>query len=543
VRVDLGIGVVIVAAVVTILSRTLVPLLSKLLEDALHAWLRRRARELVASAAQRLPPELQAIHAAPWQDEIATLLEDDELLRAVLTGARRNYDTRQLARAHAGDALRVQRLRQAITANRPAARLIRELWTAPAAGAAALTAEIGLLLLVATGMPAADAAVTGVAWALGIIMLVNAPALALTGTSSRATQSGWSQRHVFGYTLAVGAVGCAALAAIWSGALDAQVEQLLGLRGARWDATRGVLTGLMFAPLLVAVRRHALGRLMAAERTACVMPVTFARTATTIVLAAGFTQLLDAGTFGIGLALAIGVAVEASLLELHSRALALPDFARETPRALLAIARHHLPEAGATLLKVVPAVAVLFALGVSGGRTDSLVAWSIVCGLLWLISNLLFDVETLTVAQYRARAAATLQFATAIGIGITLLCIAVQFDPFTRDYLVDGSGLSPTAAEQALTAIVFITPFPFLAAMRAWLRGMLVAQGRSRIALVGVATGSVALAASMLIGVAIGVAPLLSASISASIGALVELCALVALARIAPARARVRLVV
>jgi progressive ankylosis protein len=417
-----------------------------------------------------------------------------------------------------------------MSANRSTAGDIGRLWLPTAVSTSMLTLEIPLLLALAARIGDHVVAVAGLGLALAIIVPVNAAALALATPSAVAATKGWDRRTMRTYMLLVGAVGCAVLAVVWSGWIDRPIEAVLGVESATWDAARHALQGLALAPLLVGVRRYNQGYLIAAGDTKWFLPATLARMITSVLLAATFTAAWDAGTLGIGLALMLGVALEAGLLSWRSRGATAPARGAAARRGMRAIARVHAPLTGAMLLTVLPPTAILLALSAAGGGPEVLAAWPVLYGLAWLICGTTTDLEAITAANYAASPGATRRFAIALGGGLTSIWCIVELNPVADAYLRDFSGLSPGTTSAALTGIAALLPLAFLCAVREWLRGALVARDRARQTLAGVGVGFGFMLAAFLMADAVGAGLIKAAAASVSAGAAAEVLALALLA-------------
>ena len=533
----LGAIIIGLAALIFAAIKALTP---KIVEDEIRALLTWLARWLLKTAVARLPADQRLRHEQRWTDEVEAHIGNGLLVRAVLRAAYIQWLTRGPRATPAGATMRitrVQRLRRAVANNEESASMLTRLWSPTAASACMLTLEFPLLLLVAAHTPSTDMAVGGLAWALGTIVLVDAGALALTTVSAMAKQRGWSRRDMLAYTALVGVAGCGLLATISTSLLGDPIESLLGLPHDRWDSAQLALRGLAIAPLLVAFRRYARGQLTDADQTTWILPATLARTTVAAGLAVGLTQVADLSTFGIGLALTLGVALEAAALNMRHRAVAAAGWSASAGHNLRRIAHVHIPLAGTMLLKLVPPIAVLFALGASGGSLEAVAAWSTICGLVWIVSSMTLDIEAITAAHYRVRAAATLQFTAVLGVSLTVLWVALGANTGGRLDLLERAGLSNAAATHTLTALLWLAPFPCLCVMREWLRGTLVAQDRSWGTVTAIAVGSATLVAGLLIGLVLGMPTLVAAAMSVSLGALAEAAVLTALSRraVAPA--------
>ena len=327
----------------------------------------------------------------------------------------------------------------------------------------------------------------------------------------------------------MGFLGCFVLLVVWSGWIDRPAMSLLNVAPDTWDSTRDALRGLMFAPLLVAVRRYNQGYLIASGQTGWFLPATLVRMATSVLLAALFTQAFGWGTGGIGLALMVGVALEAGLLSYRSRHARAGDARARTTVRLREIARVHAPLTGSMLLTVMPPSAVLLVLGASGGDAEVLAAWPVLFGLAWLIAGTTTDVEAITASNHKVNPISTCNFACGLGLALMALWCVLKLDTAAVAYFRDFSGLSAHTTALAMTGILALLPFPLLCAGREWLRGVLVAKDRSSNTLKGVAFGFATMLLTLVVAPATGMGLVTAAALGVSVGAAAEVVALTVL--------------
>jgi hypothetical protein len=410
-------------------------------------------------------------------------------------------------RRDAGDLRAPRLLRSLVTAGKDATPIAR-LWLPMAAGAAVLTIEMPLLLLVAMHLDDDGNALRGLALALALIIVVDGGPLALTTLSAASTDSGWQRQAIWTHALLVGLGSSALLALIWSDPLG----NPLGFADPTWDAAREALRGLAIAPLLVALRRYLHGYVILARRTAWLVWATLARVMASVVLAALVSTVLDAGTFGIGLALTVGVAIEAGIVAFAAGETMPKPTRRGVPRIALA----HLPLSGSTLLAMLPVSALLLALVLSDGSNTTFWAWLVVFIGPWLIASLTLDLGALAVVSDRMGSGATFGFVLGLGLAFAVLWGAL-------------------AAKADIGGMPWLLPFPLLCIGREWLRGALVARQRISRTSVGVAAGSLTLCFAFAVGYEGGLDPVAAAALAISAGAIAEIVALALLSR--PARA------
>ena len=395
--------------------------------------------------------------------------------------------------------LRAPRLLREIVAAGKGSTPIARLWLPTAVGALVLTIEMPLLLFVATDVDADGHALRGVALALAIIIAINAGPLALTTLSAASGDSGWRRQAVWTHAVFVGLISCGLLALVWSGLLG----NPFGFADETWSHARDALRGLLIAPLLVALRRHLHGYLILERRTAWVVWGTLTRVMTSVVLATLLAAGLGLGTFGIGIALTVGVAVEAGIVAFGAGA----TFMTLIKHGVREVALAHLPLSGSTLLAMLPVSAVLMALALSDGTNTTFWAWLVVFIGPWLIASVTLDIGAVTAVFHGSGAALMRAFVLGLGVAFTVLwgALAVRAD---------------------IAGMPWVLPFPLLCIAREWLRGALVARRRISRTLLSVAAGSLTLCFALVISYKAGLDPVASAALAISAGACAEIVAL-----------------
>jgi hypothetical protein len=372
------------------------------------------------------------------------------------------------------------------------------LWLPAAIGPTALTLEIALLLYVASRVGSNGVAMTGLALALAIIMVVDAGPLALAETAGEII-SERLRPALSWYTLIVGGIACALLVPVWSGLLG----NPLAFDADRWDATRHALIGLSVTPLFVALRRRFHGYMVSAGRT--VWTAAVARVLTSVAVASVLALALDWGTIGIGLGLTVGVLVEVGVFALGPRGREVVHLTRAHSAELREVAVVHLPYSRSTLVSVAPAAAVLVALAVSDGTDRTLLAWLVVFGGPWLIGSVLLHASPL-IAAGRHTSAKEL-----VGIGVVLGAVPAVL------WLVLGihAGIDPKA-------VGWLALFPILTAIRGLLHADLAAQTNEAPERRAVVAGSVLTVLTFAVAATAGLEPVAAAALAVTAGAAVE---------------------
>jgi hypothetical protein len=490
--------------------RALVPILVNLLSTDLAGWLWKQARILDYRGPDELDPLKQ-----PLSEELAER-EGRPLAAFSYAFLRRRRDHLDLPLSPT--------VRRAVAIGRSTNDIARQ-WMPVGIGGLVLTLEFPALLLVALAADSSGTVLAGVALALGIIIAIDAGPLSLATPAARFEHDRRAAMSL--YAVCVGVVSCMLLLAVWSGLLG----NPLGVPQATWDATLDMLKGLALAPVLVAVRRLFHGYLIAARRTGWIVPATLARTMTSVVLAALLSVILDLGATGIGIALTIGVFVEASLVALFDGRSRLRHLAAAHIRDLPVIARLHLPLTFSMLLSLAPASAILAALALTDDASNALGAWLAVFVGPLLIAGTARGLESIAAdrrgdgdSDHEAGTEA-LEEVTHRGPDDRDVAMFVFASVFGAVSMVGWLAFA-TLAGIALPLAAVLAPFPLLCVMRELLRGKLVARGLAPHTLVGFVAGSLPLLFTLTVALILNADPVAAAALAVSAGAITEAAAL-----------------
>lgn len=470
------IGLTAVLFVIGVLATILMAVVPNLIADDVKLWLWKLALRI----------------AQPTFDDDGTvpveLLEyKDAPLTALVVALQRRRD--------AGDPPLPPLLRRVIAVSRSSTEVAR-LWLPTAVGGLVLIVEIALLLLVATHVD--HEAVQGLALALAIIIVIDAGPLALTTTVGAVPEA--ERNQVWTYTLLVGTGSCGLLAVFWSGL----VGNPFGVVPATWDAAMQALQGLAVAPLFVAVRRHLHGSLIVKGRTAWIAVSTVVRTVSSLLMATLLSVVFDAGVIGIGVAMTIGVAIEATIVRVGEGGMTTTTSTEL--RRVLGVARTHVPLSIGTLLALAPESAVLVSLAVSDGTMEKFWAW-LVLFIGPMVASATLDFEAVAASAREERITGMRGLSVVVSTLFTALWALVAY---TTD----------------LPGMPWLLAFPVLCVSREFLRGRLVASGRIVHTLLAVAVGSLTLLFVFAVTSLAGLQPISAAAIAISVGAFTEMAAL-----------------
>jgi hypothetical protein len=375
-------------------------------------------------------------------------------------------------------------------------------WLPTALGTAMLVAELPLVSISASRSTEPGAALATLGIGMSVLVVVNAPALALAGLTVVATDAGDTRlgRHA----LLVGLTGCAVLLVLATPPALAGLRTLLGIDHPLAAEVRGCLLSLAPNPLGVALRRRLHGRLIRAHHTRPIAWATLVRIAASAGLAwLAVAMLPEHGATAAGLALSAGAFTEALLLT---------PVVRRLPRATgtaTGVGRRHAQLTAPWLLNNLPALITTVGIAHAAQPADSLIVWPVTYNLATLFSSPLADWDTITAAEPdRGAVRAVTWWLTAAFAALFTVVILSDVDTWFV------TGLTAVPAEPAalgLTWLPLLLPMPMLWVLRGTLRGI-VMTGTRRSALVLASTGHLlvltttvtALGQTTLPGVAVG---------------------------------------
>lgn len=309
--------------------------------------------------------------------------------------------------------------------------------------------------------------------AVAVIIVADAPSLALSAVVVRFRQNGVSVRAAWQYGLTIGS-GLSLLFAVVI--LVAPVSsfalmRVMGLNEGIATLTRMALWGLAVAPFAVAWRKTGQGLLIADQDT---RPIGVAAVWRLGVSMAGVVSLAAAGVpapLAGGAALSLGALTEGFWIwRAAVRRRLSPVEDAPLPRAR-AIGAFHAPVAGVILLSVLPQPLIASAIARTPVAGDALAAWVVVYGLVYLVNGSVEETESVTQALGTAGEALARRFCVLLGVGMTCAWLCLSVLGPAQFYIETAMGLTNLAGTMALGALWPTFALPIVLALRGWLRG------------------------------------------------------------------------
>jgi hypothetical protein len=384
-------------------------------------------------------------------------------------------------------------------------------WLPTALGAAMLVAELPLVSVSASRSARPGEALAALGIGMSVLVVVNAPALALAGLTVVAADAG--ETRLGRHALLTGLTGCAVLLVLATPPALAGLRTVLGIDHSLTAEVRGCLLSLAPNPLGVALRRRLHGRMIRADHTRPIAWATLSRIAASAALAWLAVSLLpEHGAAAAGLALSAGAFTEALLLT---------PVVRRLPRAtgdVTRLGRRHAQLTTPWLLNNLPALVTTVGIAHAAQSVASLVVWPVTYHLAALFSSPLADWDTVTAAARDRRAVRIVTWWLTVGFAV-LFALVIVSDVDTL-FVTRLTAVPSEPAALGLTWLPLLLPMPALWVLRGTVRGVVMAGSRrtplvlasiahllaltttvttlGRTALPGVAVGALAVLAGLL---------------------------------------------
>ncbi len=233
-------------------------------------------------------------------------------------------------------------------------------------------------------------------------------------------------------------------------------------------------------------------------------------TADSLVLAAGLVSGSVPGIVVAGCAVALGVISEAIYAGLRVR----PVVQNELKPAqhsgidldLRGFINFYTPLAMTSLITLLIQPMGSAALSRMPGALESLAAWPVVSGLIFMIRSMGNAYNEVVVALLdEPRSTRTLQRFSAVLVGVSIgLVLLIAGTPLSGFWFGSVSALPPSLAKLASAALWFAVPVPALTVLQSWFQGTLVNTRRTRPVTEAVAIGLALSAIVLAVGVVFG---------------------------------------
>lgn len=348
-----------------------------------------------------------------------------------------------------------------------------------------MMAEGPLISAVINRLPDAVLHLAAIGIVFSLAVALESPIINLLATSTALVEDAPSYRQVRRFTLhwAVGLTLLAALLA-FTPLFETIVRRGLGVPAdvALW--VRPALQIMVPWPAAIAWRRFLQGVLIAGDRTSAIAWGTGLRLVTSGGTAIGLALGTDLPASLVGAwALILGVVTEAVFATWAARA-AVAELGAAQPASGLGYARlvrFHFPLAMTSVLTLLMQPLVTACLTRLDRPVETLAAWPLIFQFMLLTRAMAFALPEVVIALGRrtGNAPAVRRFTwtlTAVGGGFMAL---FALTPLSDLYVSGLQGAPAGVSEIVRLGFVLLVPLPALATLIAWLRGVLIAEGRT----------------------------------------------------------------
>ncbi len=387
-----------------------------------------------------------------------------------------------------------------------------------------------------------DPALNLAAWglAMGISLLIESPVIMLLGTAVALARDADSFAALRRFMLTLCA-GCTAVTAMvaFTPLYDLVARGIMGQPEDIVAAARPALQSMLFWSAAIGWRRFYQGVLVSHGHTRWVTYGTVVRLVAAVGTAVGL--MLWGHLTGVqvaALAIMAAVVSEAIMTTLFARPIVRREVLtlRRTdlqPVTQGAIWRYHLPLAATSMLALIAGPMTAAALARLPDPRAALAAWPVAFMALLVIRGGAMAYQEITVSQARMAGAPPVlrTFAWWLGWGCTALTLALLATPLLSLYLRSVVHVPAELHGLVRLAVLLGIALPLLTALASWVRGLLMASGKTTDVYRAMVVGLTCHAALLAAGVALRAPAMWVASAAMTAAAAVEFAVLAARAR------------
>lgn len=360
----------------------------------------------------------------------------------------------------------------------------------------------------------AEPALNLAAWGLtmSLSLLIESPVIMLLATAIALVRDGGTFRELRRFTIAL-ALGCTALTALvaFTPLFDLVAGGLMGQPAPIVAAARPAMQIMLFWTAAIAWRRFYQGVLVRHGQTQRVSWGTAIRLAAAVGVAVALARWGGVPGVQVGAwALMAAVVTEAVATTLFASPLlrrdilpvSVPDAPPLTQRAIW---QFHAPLAATTLLTLLAQPMTSAALARLPHDQETLAAWPVVFMLLLVLRGGGLALQEITVAQARdpEAGAALRRFTWLVGGATALATGLIAATPLLDHYLGRVIHLPADLYPYVRIGVLAGVLLPLVTALGSWMRGLLVAAGRTNVVYQGMGISLATHAALLALGVAL----------------------------------------
>jgi progressive ankylosis protein len=384
-------------------------------------------------------------------------------------------------------------------------------------------------------LPDARSNLAGVGIAKSLAIFLESPIIMILHASNALASQRQSRSALWRFVLLAGSIlsGLLLLLAI-ALSLPSVSYQLLGVPLALSGKVQQILVLMFLWPFAIAWRRYFQGLLIHCGHSAELAKASLFRLGSVgLVLAIGFSGAV-AGTVIAGLALVIGVLVEAIVVTIAARKLAvLKSIApspptQASPRNLQEIWRFYWPLANSMLVSWGGRAALIAIIARAHDAPLALAAWPAAWGLVLVIANSTRMVQQMII-KYRGQISDSrlIIFALTVGTVCSAFLLLLSTTAIGEQMIQGFIGDDRALIEQIKPILQICTVMPLLVALLNASQGFLVSSGRTGTVSLATGLGTGALLVVVTITVGAGINGAIAAAIAMLVAMVVEVGCLV----------------
>jgi progressive ankylosis protein len=185
----------------------------------------------------------------------------------------------------------------------------------------------------------------------------------------------------------------------------------------------------------------------------------------------------------------------------------------------------HLPLAATSLLVLLAQPLVTFSLARLDQPTESLAAWPVLFQIMLMAraAALALPEAVIALSQGRHTFAPIRRFSFYLAGGLTIFMILLIFTPLSNFYVFTVQEMTPLTGQLTLSGLLLFLPFPALATITSWLRGLLINEQATKGVNMGMAINLLLTAVVLAIGLQQRLPGLPTAAVALNIAAFGEI--------------------
>lgn len=185
----------------------------------------------------------------------------------------------------------------------------------------------------------------------------------------------------------------------------------------------------------------------------------------------------------------------------------------------------HLPLAATSLLVLMAQPLITFSLARLDQPTESLAAWPVLFQIMLMAraAALALPEAVIALSQGPHTFKPIRRFSVTLAVGLTILMAIFVFTPLSNLYVFVVQEMTPLTGDLTLSGLLLFLPFPALATITSWLRGLLINEQATKAINMGMVVNLLVTAVILAIGLQQRLPGLPTAAVALNIAAFVEI--------------------